>query len=210
MGTHNGCALLLLLAAAQPAFGLARVSSSLRNNRFGFRPCAAAAGGLRAKVGAGRLRAGTRVYGKIPTDLVERLKRTNALGPYRQWMDSMTIVDPAQLDSTLQNDGYEMLDVRPSFEKDETSLPFPAKHIPIYEKAEGDDTKVQQFLAWAQGTTFTQKNDKFIQLVKEAFPDNSTKIAVGCKGGIRSILAVKEMQNAGFKNVAWVGGGMKL
>jgi len=83
-----------------------------------------------------------------------------------------------------------------------------AVHVALYEKSTGDDKKVQQFLAWAQGTTFTEKNEKFVEEVKEAFPELEEKIVVGCEGGVRSILAVKELEKAGYSNLVWIGGGM--
>eukprot|EP00467_Chlorarachnion_reptans_P014308 CAMPEP_0114521504 /NCGR_PEP_ID=MMETSP0109-20121206/20219_1 /TAXON_ID=29199 /ORGANISM="Chlorarachnion reptans, Strain CCCM449" /LENGTH=204 /DNA_ID=CAMNT_0001702609 /DNA_START=41 /DNA_END=655 /DNA_ORIENTATION=- len=148
--------------------------------------------------------------GKIPVDMVERLKRTNALGPYRGWMDTMDIIEPDKVDSMINNDGYTLLDVRPTFEVKETPTKTTSVHVPLYEKAEGDDTKIQQFLAWAQRQTFTEKNEGFLDQVKEAFPDPEAKLLVGCEGGVRSILAMKELQNAGFKNLVWIGGGMGL
>mmetsp|Transcript_13106 Transcript_13106/g.15547 ORF Transcript_13106/g.15547 Transcript_13106/m.15547 type:complete len:179 (+) Transcript_13106:185-721(+) len=157
----------------------------------------------------GRKHSTSRTYGKIPTDMIERLKRTNSLGPYRGWMDSMTIAEPNQIDGYL-GDGYKLLDVRPSFEREEKPLPAGdnAVHVALYEKSTGDDKKVQQFLAWAQGTTFTEKNEKFVEEVKEAFPELEEKIVVGCEGGVRSILAVKELEKAGYSNLVWIGGGM--
>eukprot|EP00471_Norrisiella_sphaerica_P005592 CAMPEP_0184489348 /NCGR_PEP_ID=MMETSP0113_2-20130426/15130_1 /TAXON_ID=91329 /ORGANISM="Norrisiella sphaerica, Strain BC52" /LENGTH=125 /DNA_ID=CAMNT_0026872707 /DNA_START=174 /DNA_END=551 /DNA_ORIENTATION=+ len=120
----------------------------------------------------------------------------------------MTIIEPEKLDSYL-SEGYSLLDVRPSFEVEEKPLPssVSSTHIPLYEKATGDDTKVQQFLAWAQGQTFTVKNSGFLDEVKKAFPELDAKILVGCKGGVRSILAMKELENAGYTSLAWIGGG---
>jgi len=81
---------------------------------------------------------------------------------------------------------------------------------PVFVTPLGDETKVQQFLAWAQGQTFTVKNDKFVDKVKETFPNEEDKILVGCQGGVRSILAMKELENAGYKDLVWIGGGMSV
>jgi len=98
---------------------------------------------------------------------------------YHSWMDSMTIAEPNQIDGYL-GDGYKLLDVRPSFEREEKPLPAGdnAVHVALYEKSTGDDKKVQQFLAWAQGTTFTEKNEKFVEEVKEAFPELEEKVPI--------------------------------
>jgi len=66
--------------------------------------------------------------------MIERLKRTNTLGPYRNWMDSMQIIAPDQVSSKL-SEGYKLLDVRPTFEVEGAPLTDPSVHIPLYEKA---------------------------------------------------------------------------
>mmetsp|Transcript_7156 Transcript_7156/g.11318 ORF Transcript_7156/g.11318 Transcript_7156/m.11318 type:complete len:96 (-) Transcript_7156:748-1035(-) len=83
--------------------------------------------------------------------MIERLKRTNSLGPYRGWMDSMTIAEPNQIDGYL-GDGYKLLDVRPSFEREEKPLPAGdnAVHVALYEKSTGE-----QHLKHRDTTTFT-------------------------------------------------------
>lgn len=112
-----------------------------------------------------------------------------------------------------ETSAFKLLDVRPKWEY-ERAYVAGSIHVPLFVEDEANDAitllkKQIQFGfggAWL-GQRLTKQNMSFVAQVEEAIPSKKEKIVVACGEGMRSMMAIKELQEAGYAELAWLGGG---
>lgn len=91
---------------------------------------------------------------------------------------------PLQSWNLLQtNPQAVLIDVRTKIEHDFVGHPLNAVHIP-----------------WKEAP-FWQLNAEFIPHVKQVVSDNTVPVLLLCRSGVRSLVAAKTLQEAGFKHL---------
>ncbi|KAH9567847.1 hypothetical protein CY35_03G047000 [Sphagnum magellanicum] len=124
---------------------------------------------------------------------------------------SLLLSSPNNNNSSSQS--YKMLDVRPIWEREKAHV-VGSIHVPLF--IEDVDTSALTLLKkWIQmgyggmwmGQRLTVKNTDFVDQVEDHLPSKEQRLMVVCGEGLRSMLAIDELLNAGYTNVAWVGGG---
>ncbi len=99
-------------------------------------------------------------------------------------------VDPPEAKKLVDDDGYQILDVR-SMPEYSAGHPEGAYNVPYLHKT-------------PQGMI---PNADFARIVRFLFPDPETKIVTSCQMGGRSVRAAAELGNLGYKNVVDMRGG---
>lgn len=151
---------------------------------------------------------------KVPKKLV-RLNPHSSLRDGQELVQLRVIrsVRSADAGCLLAQEDYKLLDVRPIWEK-EKSFVAGSYHVPLF--VEDEDTSYITLLkksiqmgyggVW-MGQRLTTENEKFLEQVRSVFPENSQKVLVVCGEGLRSLMAVGELHEAGYTNLAWLDGG---
>eukprot|EP00244_Chara_vulgaris_P009919 TRINITY_DN4369_c0_g1_i3.p1 TRINITY_DN4369_c0_g1~~TRINITY_DN4369_c0_g1_i3.p1 ORF type:complete len:333 (-),score=41.14 TRINITY_DN4369_c0_g1_i3:647-1645(-) len=119
---------------------------------------------------------------------------------------------PAEARPLLSEGGCRLLDVRPVWEYERAHLKS-SLHVPLF--IEDTDTSPVGLLrssihmgyggVW-MGTKMMKRNENFVDQV-QGLAANDDKLIVACGEGLRSLLAVEELYDAGFTNVVWLRGG---
>lgn len=110
---------------------------------------------------------------------------------------------------------WHLLDVRPVWEFERANIPG-SMHVPLF--VEEDDTSPLTLLkrqiqfgfgGWWLGQRLTKENDDFVSQVAAAVPHSKdTRLLVACGEGLRSLVAVDKLHEAGFRHLAWLAGGL--
>ncbi|GBG68615.1 hypothetical protein CBR_g3156 [Chara braunii] len=119
---------------------------------------------------------------------------------------------PAAARPMLSEGGCRLLDVRPAWEYERAHLKS-SLHVPLF--IEDTDTSLVGLLkssinmgyggVW-MGTKVVKRNENFVDQVQR-LAANDDKLIVACGEGLRSLLAVEELYDAGFTNMVWLRGG---
>jgi len=104
---------------------------------------------------------------------------------------------------TKLDEGYRLIDVRPQFEV-ERIRPKGSTHVPFVSDEELDGGLKSMLNKWANSFS---ENDEFVKNMKRKYR-NKDKLVVACGEGPRSLVACKQLQSAGFRNVEWLAGGL--
>ncbi|KAH7446961.1 hypothetical protein KP509_01G084300 [Ceratopteris richardii] len=120
---------------------------------------------------------------------------------------------PAQANKLLCDEGYKLLDVRPLWEWEKAYVDG-SVHVPLF--IEDDDSGYLSYIrrsiqmgyggVW-MGQRLTTRNPLFLEQVQSAIPEKDQKVLVACSEGLRSLLAVDELHDEGYLNLAWLEGG---
>ncbi|GAX84674.1 hypothetical protein CEUSTIGMA_g12095.t1 [Chlamydomonas eustigma] len=113
----------------------------------------------------------------------------------------------------LQKQGWVLLDVRPSTEASKVPV-IGAVHVPLF--VEDPDNSLGGLLKkWAflgtggfwLGGSHMMPNTQFMQQVQQAVSKDA-RVVVMCQKGLRSLASCEQLSNAGYKNIAWINGGL--
>ncbi|KAG9453409.1 hypothetical protein H6P81_006313 [Aristolochia fimbriata] len=122
-------------------------------------------------------------------------------------------VAPKEVASLLGSEDFLILDVRPVWER-EKALVSGSLHAPLFveDTDMGPLTLLKKWVHFGYiglwtGQRFTTINERFVAEVEKLVPDKEAKLLVACGEGLRSMIAVKRLYNAGYKNLAWLAGG---
>lgn len=110
---------------------------------------------------------------------------------------------------------WHLLDVRPIWEFERAHISG-SMHVPLF--VEEDDTGLLTavkrqiqfgFGGWWLGQKLTKENEAFVSEVAAAAPHSKeTRLLVACGEGLRSLVAVDMLHEAGFSQLAWLVGGL--
>ncbi|KAL2653297.1 hypothetical protein R1flu_021425 [Riccia fluitans] len=121
-------------------------------------------------------------------------------------------VGPEEISTLLSQGGYKILDVRPLWEREKAYVAG-SYHIPLFveDLSTGLLTMVKKAVqmgqgGWWIGLKLTVKNDNFFEQVKTTVPKGE-KLLVVCGEGLRSLLAIEELSDGGYEQLAWLRGG---
>jgi len=107
---------------------------------------------------------------------------------------------------------WKILDVRPIWER-ERAFVHGSLHVPLF--IEDDDNSLLTMLkrqiqfgfgGWWLGQKLTKENESFLEDV--ASTSSTGKLVVTCGDGLRSLSAISKLHNAGYKELAWIYGGL--
>lgn len=150
-----------------------------------------------------------------PTRKLPRLITQSSLRDAQELVQLKVIkpIAPADAHQLLSQEGYKLLDVRPIWEW-EKSYVNGSYHIPLF--VEDEDTSYLTLFrksiqmgyggVW-MGQRLTKRNEQFLEQVQSAFPEKDQKVLVACGEGLRSLLALDELHDDGYTNLAWMDGG---
>eukprot|EP00897_Mesotaenium_endlicherianum_P010522 jgi/Mesen1/9499/ME000063S08947 len=90
-------------------------------------------------------------------------------------------------------------------------------HVPLFVEDTDDSAltllkkQIQfGFGGWWLGQRLTRPNDDFVPQVVQVAPKRSTRLLVACGEGLRSLVAVDELHQAGYTELAWLVGGFNM
>ncbi|CAM6112887.1 unnamed protein product [Calypogeia fissa] len=122
------------------------------------------------------------------------------------------LVPSAEASSLLSEEGYALLDIRPSWEREKAFVPG-SYNVPLFveDTSTGAFTLLKRSIqqgqgGWWNGQKLTTSNKEFVAQVQAVVPPGQ-KLLVACGEGLRSLLALEELNNAGFEQLAWLAGG---
>lgn len=124
------------------------------------------------------------------------------------------VLTPRETGYAIQLSNKELLDVRPSMEREKAWVKG-STWIPIFDVDDKMDAgtlskKVSNFAmgGWWSGVPTLSYDMRFVSKVQEKFPKDSDLI-VACQKGLRSLAACEALYNAGYRNLFWVQGGLE-
>ncbi|KAH8486836.1 hypothetical protein H0E87_025729 [Populus deltoides] len=124
------------------------------------------------------------------------------------------ILTPREAGYAIQLSNKPLLDVRPSVERKKAWVKA-STWIPIFEADDNFDAgtvtrKVTNFVmgGWWSGMPTLSYDKQFLSKVEEKFPKDADLI-VACQRGLRSLAACDLLNNAGYRNLFWVQGGLE-
>uniref|UniRef100_A0A6M2F4E2 Rhodanese domain-containing protein n=1 Tax=Populus davidiana TaxID=266767 RepID=A0A6M2F4E2_9ROSI len=124
------------------------------------------------------------------------------------------ILTPREAGYAIQLSNKPLLDVRPSVERKKAWVKA-STWIPIFEADDNFDAgtvarKVSNFVmgGWWSGMPTLSYDKEFLSKVEEKFPKDADLI-VACQRGLRSLAACDLLNNAGYRNLFWVQGGLE-
>jgi len=122
-------------------------------------------------------------------------------------------LSPKEAGYAIQLNGYTLLDVRPSSERNKAYVKD-SIWIPIYDVDQSLDpgTLLRKFSnftmgGWWNGLPLMKYNERFMPDVVAKVP-KSANIIVGCQKGLRSLAACEQLYKAGYRNLFWLNGGL--
>lgn len=111
-------------------------------------------------------------------------------------------------------EGYSILDVRDKTQFDRAHIKD-CYHVPLFIENQDNDlgtiikrTVHNNFSGLFFGLPFTKFNSEFVQSVKSQFSPES-KILLVCQEGLRSAGAARELEKAGYQNIACITSGLQ-
>ncbi|KAL2901245.1 Rhodanese-like domain-containing protein 10 [Bienertia sinuspersici] len=117
----------------------------------------------------------------------------------RQLIDSGVVkaIPPKEAAIALKSEELKLLDVRPQWEREKACVAG-SLHVPLYVK-DTDNSPVTFLKKWVHlGYIGLWTGQKFTAI-------NSNILA--CGEGLRSMVAVSKLHEAGYKNLGWLAGG---
>lgn len=112
------------------------------------------------------------------------------------------------------NENWKLLDVRPIWER-ERAFVSDSLHIPLFVVDDDDSflTAIKRqiqfgFGGWWLGQKLTKKNENFVEEVKQLTTSVDTPIMIACGEGLRSLMAIEALYEAGYEKLGWVAGGL--
>ncbi|XP_010677359.2 rhodanese-like domain-containing protein 10 [Beta vulgaris subsp. vulgaris] len=133
----------------------------------------------------------------------------------RQLIESGTIkaIPPKEAAIALKSQELELLDVRPEWEREKARVPG-SLHVPLFIK-DSDNSPITLLKKWVHfgyiglwtGQKFTTINSEFVSQVQGVVPDKDIMLLVACGEGLRSMVAVSKLHEAGYNNLGWLAGG---
>ncbi|KAI5076336.1 hypothetical protein GOP47_0008401 [Adiantum capillus-veneris] len=148
-------------------------------------------------------------------------RRLDRLTPQASLRDAQELVQlrvikpiaPVDAHKLVCDEGYKLLDVRPVWEWEKAYVGG-SLHIPLF--VEDDDSGYLTLLkrsiqmgyggVW-MGQRLTTRNPQFLEQVQSSLPEKDQKVLVACGEGLRSLLALDELHEEGYTNLAWLEGG---
>mmetsp|Transcript_24862 Transcript_24862/g.44232 ORF Transcript_24862/g.44232 Transcript_24862/m.44232 type:complete len:270 (-) Transcript_24862:290-1099(-) len=141
---------------------------------------------------------------------VDYRKFGSAYDGYRSILKTVKGMYGKELKAYL-DEGYALLDVRPEYEV-ERIRPSDSTHIGlIYENKDvdlGAFARKWTNTIYAGHSRDLKRNDNFVADVQKVFPAD-TKLVLVCGEGLRSLIATKQLVDAGYKNVLWLAAGLQ-
>eukprot|EP00271_Cylindrocystis_brebissonii_P014288 TRINITY_DN355_c0_g1_i1.p1 TRINITY_DN355_c0_g1~~TRINITY_DN355_c0_g1_i1.p1 ORF type:complete len:258 (+),score=36.63 TRINITY_DN355_c0_g1_i1:254-1027(+) len=167
-------------------------------------------GQARPQIGARRDYGATRINKKVSCGMIEVQELINSR-VVKAWppkeAGKLVVENPSGAT-------WRLLDVRPSWER-ERSFIDGSVHVPLFIEDDGTDVltllrkQIQfGFGGWWLGQRLTKRNEDFVQQVRGLVPSLETPILVACGEGLRSLLAIDELYEEGYSNLAWLAGGL--
>ncbi|KAH9625528.1 hypothetical protein KSS87_020325 [Heliosperma pusillum] len=133
----------------------------------------------------------------------------------RQLIESGTVpsIPAKEAAAVLTSKGSNLLDVRPEWEREKAYVPG-SLHVPLFIK-DTDNSLITLLKKWVHfgyiglwtGQKFTTINSEFVSQVKGVVPDKSTMLIVSCGEGLRSVIAISKLYEAGYEHLGWLAGG---
>lgn len=124
--------------------------------------------------------------------LITRVDAISTAG-FRELLQSGTVrsVAPNDAASTLRNEGFLLLDVRPVWEREKARVEG-SLHVPLFveDKDMGPITLLKKWVHFGYiglwtGQYFTTINEHFLSQVEALAPDKGAKLLVACGEGLR-------------------------
>eukprot|EP00469_Lotharella_globosa_P018440 CAMPEP_0167815534 /NCGR_PEP_ID=MMETSP0112_2-20121227/3076_1 /TAXON_ID=91324 /ORGANISM="Lotharella globosa, Strain CCCM811" /LENGTH=307 /DNA_ID=CAMNT_0007714965 /DNA_START=27 /DNA_END=950 /DNA_ORIENTATION=- len=108
---------------------------------------------------------------------------------------------PGQYLETWLDMGYTLIDVRPKGEVLRGSRLHGSHHVPFLAR---DDPDAIEY--WAISP---EPNKKFLQDIKRQVATPKARLVVACGEGPMSLVAAKQLQDAGYEHVIWLKDGLR-
>lgn len=111
-------------------------------------------------------------------------------------------------------ENWKMLDVRPIWER-ERAFVSGSLHVPLFVVDDDNSflTAIKRqiqfgFGGWWLGQKLTKRNESFVKDVRKLTESVDVPIMLACGEGLRSLMAVEELHDAGFRKLGWIVGGL--
>eukprot|EP00262_Sarcandra_glabra_P011912 TRINITY_DN294_c0_g1_i1.p1 TRINITY_DN294_c0_g1~~TRINITY_DN294_c0_g1_i1.p1 ORF type:complete len:154 (+),score=14.36 TRINITY_DN294_c0_g1_i1:128-589(+) len=106
---------------------------------------------------------------------------------------AVALVAPKNAASTMNDEGFVLLDIRPSWEREKAHV-RDSLHVPLFVKEE-DNSPITLLKKWVHlgyigmwtGQYLTAINEDFLSEVEKLVPDKEAKLLVACGEGLRKI-----------------------
>uniref|UniRef100_A0A7S0S0D3 Rhodanese domain-containing protein n=1 Tax=Chlamydomonas leiostraca TaxID=1034604 RepID=A0A7S0S0D3_9CHLO len=115
--------------------------------------------------------------------------------------------------TSLQSEGWVLLDVRPPNEREKAPI-VNAVEVPLFVPDPANDLaafikKATDFGmgSWWLGGTHYIANTNFLAQVQAQVPKDA-RVMVACQKGLRSLAACEQLARAGYQQLAWINGGL--
>ncbi|XP_002975300.2 rhodanese-like domain-containing protein 9, chloroplastic [Selaginella moellendorffii] len=123
-------------------------------------------------------------------------------------------VDGEEAKKLVTEEGYSVVDVRDKSQFDRAHIK-PSTHVPLFTvNTDGDiSTSIRRvmhngFAGLFYGIAFTKPNSNFVADVERSFSKDS-KLLLVCQEGLRSGQAAEKLEEAGFRNLAFIDNGLQ-
>ncbi|XP_057867525.2 rhodanese-like domain-containing protein 9, chloroplastic isoform X2 [Cryptomeria japonica] len=123
-------------------------------------------------------------------------------------------VNPDEAKKLVTEEGYTILDIRDKTQYDRAHIKS-CYHAPLFIENNDSDlgtifkrTMHNNFAGLLYGLSFTKLNSDFVPEVQQQFPPDS-KLLLVCQEGLRSGVATKELEAAGYQNLAYITSGLQ-
>ncbi|GKV25793.1 hypothetical protein SLEP1_g35185 [Rubroshorea leprosula] len=126
----------------------------------------------------------------------------------------VNFVNAEEAKKLIAVDGYAIVDVRDKSQFERAHIKS-CYHVPLFIENQDNDfgtvikrTVHNNFAGLLFGLLFTKPNPNFLQSVRSQFSPES-KLLIVCQEGLRSAAAAKELEQAGFQNIACITSGLQ-
>ncbi|KAL5975026.1 Rhodanese-like domain-containing protein 10 [Asimina triloba] len=129
---------------------------------------------------------------------------------------SVRAIPPKEAASNIREEGFQLLDVRPTWEREKARVAG-SLHVPLFVE-DTDASPITLVKKWVHfgyiglwtGQKLTTINDQFLLQVRTLVPDQDSKLLLACGEGLRSLMAVARLHEGGYKNLGWLAGGFNV
>ncbi|RZC90729.1 hypothetical protein C5167_028560 [Papaver somniferum] len=105
-------------------------------------------------------------------------------------------ISPKEAIPVMENEGFLLLDIRPVWEREKAHIPG-TLHVPLFIKDEDYSLLTRSF--WVHWSLDCH--------VDSSVPNKDEKLLVVCGEGLRSLMAVSNLHEGGYRNLGWLIGG---
>ncbi|GLT37171.1 hypothetical protein SLA2020_115050 [Shorea laevis] len=126
----------------------------------------------------------------------------------------VNFVNAEEAKKLIAVEGYAIVDVRDKSQFERAHIKS-CYHVPLFIENQDNDlgtvikrTVHNNFSGLLFGLPFTKLNPNFLQSVRSQFSPES-KLLIVCQEGLRSAAAAKELEEAGFQNIACITSGLQ-